>query len=453
MPIVGDVAVGAAVPARRPRSSASRPSGRAVPARVARAPARVHPARNRDRERSARVHRGRPGARSRSPPRTGVDADAICGDRRPISTSPTGANLEVPGRDRAHGRLGLRDREDDGLARARPRGRGARDRRHGSCRPARRASRSPAGASPSTPSSPTSSPAPPSGSSSRAAERGGDLLLVEGQGSISHPGLLGRDARPHPRLGAARVRALPQAGTTEIDGLSRPSAALARRARGPARAGLAPAPTRRGRVHRAQHAAPRRRRRLERRSPPPRPRPASSPTTRCGSAPAACSTRLLAHLGAPRTSPGVAPRSGADGGESGELVRRTAGRRPCAVAGLRGRGRGARCRCRRERRHGEVRRPTRGAVFFSADGRHSGCKQSVMTTRFDAERPADDPGSGGARPRRSRRPSAQAFVSFSPSTRTRRGRSRAASLRPAAFAAWLTPWSPRATRPSSSTSS
>ena len=48
-------------------------------------------------------------------------------------------------------------------------------------------SRSPAGGSRSTPSSPTSSPARPSGSSSRAQRGGGELLWVEGQGSLLHP--------------------------------------------------------------------------------------------------------------------------------------------------------------------------------------------------------------------------------------------------------------------------
>ena len=56
-----------------------------------------------------------------------------------------------------------------------------------SSRPARRASRSPGGASRSTRSSPTSSPARRSGSWSRASRRGGELLLVEGQGSLLHP--------------------------------------------------------------------------------------------------------------------------------------------------------------------------------------------------------------------------------------------------------------------------
>ena len=40
-------------------------------------------------------------------------------------------------------------------------------------------------------------------------ERGGELLFVEGQGVGHAPRVLGRDARPHPRLGAARVRPLP----------------------------------------------------------------------------------------------------------------------------------------------------------------------------------------------------------------------------------------------------
>ena len=112
---------------------------------------------------------------------------ATCASRRTDLNVPTGANLDAAGADRPHGRLRLRDREDDRRARARRGGAAARDRDRSSSRPDRPASRSPAGGSPSTPSSPTSSRVRPSGSCSRASSAGGELLWVEGQGSLTHP--------------------------------------------------------------------------------------------------------------------------------------------------------------------------------------------------------------------------------------------------------------------------
>ena len=141
--------------------------------------------RPRHRERPARV----PGATTRScasSPHGTASSCATCAGRR-RSLDCDRREPRRAGDDRAHRRLGLRDREDDGLARARPRGAAPRDSRRCSSRPARPGSRSPAGGSPSTPSSPTSSPAPPSGSSSRGASAAGDLLWVEGQGSLMHP--------------------------------------------------------------------------------------------------------------------------------------------------------------------------------------------------------------------------------------------------------------------------
>ena len=71
--------------------------------------------------------------------------------------------------------------------RARPRGAPPRDPVRVRADRARPGSRSPAGGSRSTRSSRTSSPARPSSSWSRARERGGELLWVEGQGSLVHP--------------------------------------------------------------------------------------------------------------------------------------------------------------------------------------------------------------------------------------------------------------------------
>ena len=61
------------------------------------------------------------------------------------------------------------------------------------------------------------------------ARRGGELLFVEGQGSLVAPGLLGRDARARARVGAAPVRALPQGRLDRGRGLPRPPAAVALR--------------------------------------------------------------------------------------------------------------------------------------------------------------------------------------------------------------------------------
>ena len=82
-----------------------------------------------------------------------------------------------------------------------------------------RESRSPAGGSPSTPSSPTSSPGRPSGSSSRASG-GGEAAVRRGPGLARAPALLGRHARPRPRLDAACVRPLPRRRCDRDRGLS-----------------------------------------------------------------------------------------------------------------------------------------------------------------------------------------------------------------------------------------
>ena len=183
-----------------------------------------------------------------------------------------------------HGRVRLRDREDDGRARARPRGEGARgpqrvhpdrpdgdrDRglgdlrrrgRRGLHRRRRRAARA-----------------------RRRAPRGRGAVR-RGPGLAAPSRVLRRDARADPRLGAARVRALPQGGR---DGrrrrrpLSDPAALGARR---PARADQ---PARRALRRCSQSPstpAISTRRRPGARSRKPRRRPACRRTIRCVSGP------------------------------------------------------------------------------------------------------------------------------------------------------------------------
>ena len=208
-------------------------------------------------------------------------ADRACGAprRRAARPAPPAGRPQRPkrrqsegaGADRAHRRLRLRDREDDGLARARSGGAGPRARGRASSRPARRESRSPAGESPSTRSSRTSSPARPSGSSSRARARG-RALLVEGQGSLTHPAYSGvtlgliHGSAPHVFV------LCHMAGATEVEGYpGHPLLSLPELVDLHERISL---PARRATVacHRAQHASAGATTRRARRSPRPRPR-------------------------------------------------------------------------------------------------------------------------------------------------------------------------------------
>ena len=263
-----------------------RDAGRPVPARLAGDPPRLRHERDRDRERPAPV----PPRRSRArPARARVRRDAnrppppARRSRRAERSEPRGAR-----QDRPHRRLGLRDREDDRLARARSRGArprhrlevradgpdGDRDRGLGALRRRRhrRLHRRRGGAA-----------------RRRGQRAWGRPPPRRGPGLDHASRLLGRDARPHPRLRAARVRAVPHGRDDRGRGLRGLPAAVAAEARGAARGDLADAAAGGRRVHRAQHPPPRRRRGARCDRGRPRPRRASSPTTRSGSVPGACS--------------------------------------------------------------------------------------------------------------------------------------------------------------------
>ena len=87
----------------------------------------VHRERPRRRERPARVHLATTPSSAVLAARHGVELRDL---RKPPPglNTPTGENLDARRQGRAHGRLGLRDREDDGRARARRRGAAPRDR-------------------------------------------------------------------------------------------------------------------------------------------------------------------------------------------------------------------------------------------------------------------------------------------------------------------------------------
>ena len=193
--------------------------------------------------------------------------------------------------DRPHRRLGLRDREDDRLARARPRGTGTRASRRSSSRRGRRASRSQGWG--------IAVDAVVADFISGAAERlvieghrrGGDLLWVEGQGSLVHPAYSGvtlglyHGSVPHVLVLCHRV------GLDRDRGLARASHPAARRARRAARADGAAPPSGTRRRAGAEHRRPRRRARHERPSQRRRTRRACRPPIPCATGPTRSSTR------------------------------------------------------------------------------------------------------------------------------------------------------------------
>ena len=166
-PIVGDGRGGARLRADD-RARRRRHRGRPLPAGLARAAEELHRGRARRRERPARVHLRRPGARRarrRARRRAARPAQAARRAQRPDRREPDATARRVVltvGSDCAIGKMTR-------LARARRGGARARHRESSSSRPARPGSRSRAGGSRSTRSSPTSSPARPSGSCSRAS--------------------------------------------------------------------------------------------------------------------------------------------------------------------------------------------------------------------------------------------------------------------------------------------
>ena len=184
-----------------------RDPGRLLPAGVDGAPPRLRRARPRRRERPPRLPRRRPGAER---------ARGGAGRRAARPAPPAGRTLdrdrrEPRGRrdDRPHGRLRLRDREDDRLVRARPRGAAARpalglrpdgadghgDRRLGD-RGRRRRGRLHRGRR--------------GASRRRGARARRRAALGRGPGLAPAPGLLRRRARPLPRERPAPARPLPR---------------------------------------------------------------------------------------------------------------------------------------------------------------------------------------------------------------------------------------------------
>ena len=161
-------------------------AGRPLPAGLARAAEGLHRERPRHRERPARVHHRRPRAGRARRART-ASSCATCASRRAGLNVPTGENLDARREGRAHGRLRLRDREDDRRARARRRDARAAGSRASSSRPGQTGIAI-AGWG-------ISVDAVVADFIAGAAEqlvlegvaRGGELLWVEGQGSLLHP--------------------------------------------------------------------------------------------------------------------------------------------------------------------------------------------------------------------------------------------------------------------------
>ena len=128
------------------------------------------------------------------------------------------------------------------------------------------------------------------------AERGGELLFVEGQGSITHPAYSGvtlgliHGSAPHVFV------LCHHAGSTEHEGFPGHPLTPLPGARRPARAAVAARPSGDGGRDRAEHARARRGRGASGDRGGRRPRRACPPTTRCASGPSACWTRFSPRL-------------------------------------------------------------------------------------------------------------------------------------------------------------
>ena len=268
VPIVGTVERRARATSRRRRSSASPRPGRPLPARLARAAAGPPSRAGLNVENGLHEFLRDDEELSELAARHGVELRDL---RRPPAdlNVPTGANLEQPtknvltvGSDCAIGKMTVSLELD--RAAAAPRARVAlrpdrpdrdRDRRLGDRRRRRRLRLH-------------------RGRGRAARRRGararGRAALRRGPGRAHAPCLLGCDARPDPRLRAARVRPLPPGGGDGGRGLSRASAPAAARARRAARVDLAARTQGPRRGDRAEHARALRRRALAPRSPGPR---------------------------------------------------------------------------------------------------------------------------------------------------------------------------------------
>ena len=188
------------------RARRRRDAGRTVPTGVACAPGGVHPERALPGERSPPDASGRSRAASARQPARRRAARPAAAARRP--RLPDGREPRGRRADRAHRRLRLRDRQDDRLAGARPRSACARDRlglrahrsdRDRDRRLGHRRGRCGLGLSRRRRGAPRR----------RGARAGRGAPARGGSGLSRASRVLRRDARPLPRLRAARARPLP----------------------------------------------------------------------------------------------------------------------------------------------------------------------------------------------------------------------------------------------------